>query len=322
MRLLFGLLLLIFSLPTSAHEGRPVYVEVIEGTEKQWQLRWKIPPVLPTGAEPNIDLIGDCQLTAGTHRPQLLGAKFYECRGSVAAVTLTYPHTNPALSTLVLYQKFSGEEHTIIKGPEELTIPLPKARTFWSVAYDYTIIGADHILEGYDHLLFVLCLMLLAATPKRVLLTVTGFTLGHSITLGMSALAQLSLPPELVEPLITFSILMLAAEIMKGDKTTLTYRYPILVAAGFGLLHGFGFGGALTEIGLPYGLQLQALAFFNIGVEIGQIVFVLLAYGFYWLLLHIKPLTPHKKRLHKLALYPTGSVAAFWTIERIISVLG
>ncbi len=316
-----------FSFPSQAHEGRPVYIEVTELTQGQMQLRWKIPPVLPSGAEPLIRLSGaECQISAGTMQASLTGTQLYQCSGDTAdmQVDLKYKGANPVLSTLVMLQRDNGHTQSIMKGPDKFSIPLPAKETFFSVAKQYTLAGADHILEGYDHLLFVLCLMMLAGSLKRVLITVTGFTLGHSVTLGMSALAQWSLPPEFIEPLIALSILMLAVEITRGNKTTLMYRYPLLIATGFGLLHGFGFGGALAEIGLPYSLRIQALGFFNLGVEIGQIIFVIIAFLLFTLL---KPLIARASsklplfNMSYLVLYPAGVIAAYWTIERFSSVL-
>jgi len=331
--LLLSLLLLGPSLaaPLAAHEGRPVYIEVNQQSDSSFELRWKIPPVIEAGAEPMIRLSGaNCTLTAGVPRPALIGTQIYKCvTGSEGLqVDLHYPGANPVLSTLVLYRSMDGNEQSIMASPDELSVPLPGAETFWGVAGRYTATGMEHIKSGYDHLLFVLCLMLLAGTMRRILLTVTGFTLGHSLTLGLSALGGWSLPPPFVEPLIAFSIVILAAEIARKNTgsnraQTITVQYPALVATGFGLLHGFGFGGALAEIGLPYGLKIQALAFFNIGVELGQVIFVVVAFAAVSLLRQITvtaKIRATARRLKPYTLYPIGMVAAFWTLERVAAV--
>jgi hydrogenase/urease accessory protein HupE len=327
MRLGFIGLLFVFlltgPLAVSAHEGRPVYVEVTQQSADMYQVRWKIPPVLEPDTLPMIRLAGaDCTLSAGAPRPSLTGTQIYKCAGGPSAlrVDLRYPGANPVLSSLVLVRTLDGFEQSTMAGPDTLSIPLPVAETFWQVAGRYTSTGMQHILEGYDHLLFVLCLMLLSGTMRRIMITVTGFTLGHSVTLAISALAGWSLSPAFVEPLIAFSILILAVEITKGKHTTLAYRYPAIVATGFGLLHGFGFGGALAEIGLPYGLKIQALAFFNVGVEVGQLLFVITAYLLYYLAGKSERALSGRVNtaaLKPFVVIPTGIIAAYWTIDRL-----
>jgi len=316
--------------PATAHEGRPVYIEITETGAETFELRWKIPPVIAPGQLPLIRLTGaDCVIEAGTQQAQLVGAHLYRCTGDTKAmqIALTYPGVNPVLSTLVMLRAADGTadgtEQSIIAGPDEAIIALPRAETFWAVAVRYTQAGLDHIQGGYDHLLFVLCLILIAGSLRRVLITVTGFTLGHSLTLAMSALGGWSLPPTFVEPLIAFSIVMLAAEVARKSSSSLIYKHPAVVAAGFGLLHGFGFGGALAEIGLPQSLQIQALAFFNVGVEIGQIAFVLAAYGLALLalrLLRMMRSSTQTRLLARIVIYPAGIVAAFWTFERAVGI--
>lgn len=313
--------ILSFSCGLAAHEGRPLYVEVTETTTNAYQLRWKIPPVMSEQDLPLIELTA-CDIIAGSLQPALVGQRQYSCPAP-SMVSINYPGINPVLSTLVLFRNIEGHEHSSLTGPEVSLIELPKTKSFAETAGEYSLSGIDHILEGYDHLLFVLCLILLSGNFKRILITVTGFTLGHSVTLGMSALGGWSLPPTFVEPLIAFSILILAVEVAKGRKDTVAYRYPALIATGFGLLHGFGFGGALTEIGLPQGMQLTALAFFNIGVEIGQILFVIIAYSAYSAANEASKIVGTSfevASLKPLVIYPAGIMAAYWTVERTIGI--
>jgi len=322
------MVLLSLTAPTAAHEGRPVYIEVNQQTTNTFELRWKIPPVIASGEEPMIRISGaNCTLAAGVARPSLIGTQLYRCteEQDPMQINIRYPAANPALSALVLYRSLNGNAQSIMAGPEETTVPLPREATFWQVAQRYGSAGIEHILDGYDHLLFVLCLMLIAGRLKRILITVTGFTLGHSLTLALSALGSWSLPPTFVEPLIAFSIVMLAAEVARteGKSRTLTAQRPAIVATGFGLLHGFGFGGALAEIGLPYGLKLQALAFFNLGVEIGQILFVLACFAMLKIVQYLTgtlSATAKTAKIKPFLIYPVGIVAAFWTVERTLSV--
>ena len=181
----------------------------------------------------------------------------------------------------------------------------------------YTILGVEHILNGTDHLLFVACLVMIAGTFRKLLWTITGFTLAHSITLFLSALDVVRVPIPPIEASIALSIVFLAMEIARGDKNSLTYRYPGLVSSSFGLLHGFGFASALMEIGLPQQEKVYALLFFNVGVEFGQIIFVLCLL----VIIHIINLilkTSLPLEWDKPVSYVIGSISMMWLIERIM----
>ena len=185
----------------------------------------------------------------------------------------------------------------------------------------YIKIGIEHILIGLDHLLFVACLVYISGTRKKLLYTITGFTLAHSVTLFLSATNIIVIPIEPVEAVIALSIIFLAWEIAKNKQHSLSLRYPVLVSSSFGLLHGFGFAAVLSDIGLPETEKLLALLSFNIGVELGQLLFVLalflvvkFASVLYKWLKH-KPLTLAMLRLP--ISYLCGITATFWLIERL-----
>lgn len=320
--MLLSLAALALSSGVQAHEGRPIYIEVTEGADTNVRLRWRIPPVMAAGDMPMIRLSGaNCLFAAGMPRPSLVGEHLYRCTARPESVEIRFPRANPVLSTLVVFSRENGTTHHIMAPPDKAVIPLPQKQDFLQVASGYLVAGTNHILEGYDHLLFVLCLMLIARSSRRVVLTVTGFTIGHSITLGMSVLGHWSLPAAFVEPLITFSIFLLAAEALRNNPQTLTNRYPAFVATAFGLLHGLGFAGALSEIGLPETLQLPALLFFNLGVEAGQLIFVVCTYIGLRLVRFGLPsgtLEPTPAPIWRaMLLYPAGIVSAYWTIERL-----
>ena len=309
-----------------AHEGRPIHIEVTALSADRYQLRWKIPPVLRAAEVPVVSLSGGNCRSETVGVASLIGTRILACEGMPEGVQLTFPEFNPALSTLVDYQPLDGGRYTLFVGPEDRLIELPGEQSFGSVAEQYLWAGFDHILEGFDHLLFVFSLLFVVGKFRRIFWAVTGFTLGHSITLGLTALYGWSLPPTFVEPLIAFSIAMLAAEKLVADKSPedekpLVFTYPALIASLFGLLHGFGFGGALSEIGLPYGYSLTALAFFNIGVELGQVVFilaVLVAAKVAQSVLKIS--SDMQPAIARVFLYPAGLVAGFWTVERVASL--
>ncbi len=309
-----------------AHEGRPIHITVTAQSVIQYEVRWKIPPVLRSSEVPAVSLLGgDC---APVTEPvsQLKASALFRCTSSPTAVSLDFPDYNPALSTLVEYRQLDGAQYSLFVGPELRTIDLPDEQSFGAVATQYLTAGFDHILEGFDHLLFVFCLLLVVGSFGRIFWAVTGFTLGHSVTLGLTALYGISLPPPFVEPLIALSIAMLAAEKLIADKADVSqkpmvFRYPAVIATLFGLLHGFGFGGALSEIGLPYGYALTALAFFNIGVEVGQVAFILVVLSVAvvgrFVLRMPKSMPP---MLAKALLYPAGILAGYWTVERVASI--
>jgi hydrogenase/urease accessory protein HupE len=185
------------------------------------------------------------------------------------------------------------------------------------IAWDYFVLGVEHILGGIDHLLFVLALLLLVRNVRRLLLTITAFTVAHSITLVGATLGLVSLPGPPVEAVIALSIVFVAAEVIheQQGRASITARAPWIVAFGFGLLHGLGFAGALQEVGLPETAIAVALLMFNVGVEAGQLLFVTIVA---MLSLVLRKLTPIPvAAASRVISYAIGSIAAFWTIERV-----
>lgn len=194
---------------------------------------------------------------------------------------------------------------------------VPLSQTGWQVAVSYFDLGLEHILGGFDHLLFVLGLVLLVAPWKKLLWTVTGFTLGHSITLALATLDLVSLPSRFVEAAIAFSIYWLAVEVVR-EGPSLLKRFPAVMATAFGLLHGLGFAGALAEVGLPAGEIPLALASFNVGIEAGQVAFVIVALGL-GALIHRLPWQP-APWVRALPVYLIGTLGAYWFLERVLGL--
>lgn len=189
-------------------------------------------------------------------------------------------------------------------------------RSFGEIASAYTTLGIEHILTGFDHLLFVVALLFLVGFERRLVYTITAFTAAHSLTLALSAFGLLTLRPPPVEAAIALSIVLVAAESLSGQPT-LGRRWPALVAFLFGLVHGLGFAGALREFGLPQNNMLVALLTFNVGVEIGQLLLVAVAYPIYRALVG----WPAFALARVPALYAIGTVAAYWSIGRIIRIV-
>lgn len=207
-----------------------------------------------------------------------------------------------------------------------LTSAQPKVQLFGSakderaggeVATAYFSLGIEHILTGFDHLLFVISLLFLVGFRKRLIATITAFTLAHSVTLAASALGLFVLRSPPVEASIALSIVLVSAEALH-QRETWTRRSPALVAFVFGLVHGLGFAGALKEIGLPEQHVSIALLTFNLGVEAGQLLVV----GLAWALTLLIVRTPMAGRLKAPALYGIGAIAAFWSLERIALIVG
>jgi hypothetical protein len=188
----------------------------------------------------------------------------------------------------------------------------------------YTVLGVEHILEGIDHLLFVLGLLLIVSTPSvrvvPLIQTVTAFTVAHSLTLGLATLGFVNFPSRPVEAAIALSIVFLAMEVVRGwqGQQSLTHRQPWLVAFGFGLLHGLGFAGALADVGLLQADIPIALLFFNVGVELGQLLFVAVVLAGRWLLLRLPVSWPAWAAYAPV--YLIGVTGAYWVIERVGSM--
>ncbi len=196
------------------------------------------------------------------------------------------------------------------------------AGSVFGLAERYSILGAEHILFGIDHLLFVLGLLLLQHSLWNLLKTITAFTIAHSITLGFAVLEIFPVPNAPIEVLIALSIVLLAREIIMGQRGTMTlvHRKPWLVALLFGLFHGFGFAGALGELGLSSNDVPLALLFFNLGVEVGQIAFIFFLLGLHWMLQKLS--SQSLPSIYRGLAYGLGSVATFWFIERLPALAG
>jgi hydrogenase/urease accessory protein HupE len=193
----------------------------------------------------------------------------------------------------------------------------------FEVAQTYTVLGIEHILTGFDHLLFVLALVILVKGLRRLIATVTAFTVAHSLTLVAATLGWVHVPGPPVEAAIALSIVFVAGEIVHSRQGMqgLTERFPWIVAFTFGLLHGFGFASALSEVGLPQTAIPVALLFFNVGVEIGQLLFIALVLAVIALARRVmrRFAAPQPVWAWRVAPYAIGSVAAFWSIQRIVA---
>ena len=325
------LLALLASAGARAHDARPNYVEITEVEPNQFSVLWKVPASVPGTALPFPTLPPDC---ASEREPawrqdgaEIMGQQQFRCESVLSGRTvgIEFPVINPSLSTLYSVKLLNGEEYLNILGPDEREWVVPEAESRLAVATQYTWLGVEHIWIGLDHLLFVACLLFISGTPRRLLVTITGFTIAHSITLVLSTLDLVRVPTPPVEAAIALSVVFMAWEIAKQDRESLAYRYPVAIASSFGLLHGFGFAAVLRDIGLPQTELPTALLFFNVGVEIGQILFVaVLVASFFMLRPLMLPVVrgnrggpPHWTTLTTPASYVVGIMAAYWMFDRI-----
>ncbi len=315
--------LMTFLLPmlVFAHEIRPAYLEIKQNSETTYQILWKIP--LLNNKTPRIDPIfpeafvlkqlSDVFLPDAYirryegHYSASLNGKSIAIKGQ--AITL--------VDVLVQISLLDESSYTLLLQPDNPQATIPIEPSKWQVFQLYVLLGIEHILIGIDHLLFVLGLLLLVKGIKPLIQTITAFTLAHSITLGVATFDLVQVPQAPVEAVIALSIVFLAREYisLKRAQKSLTAQHPWTVAFTFGLLHGFGFAGALQEIGFPQKEVPLALFTFNIGVELGQLIFI----GFILLLVQaFKKLPIQLPRWSwRILPYAMGGVASFWLIERV-----
>jgi len=320
-RMLLALLALAVAIPASADELRPGYLELSQQTQSEWKLVWKAPILggLATRAEP---LLPDfCNLKLDTPRlsgPAVVATGKVTCSKPLAGATVGLKGMEPGSTDALLRVAPLGrpvQTERLIPGNSSYAVStVPDG---WQVARTYFVIGVEHILAGFDHLLFVIALLLLLQRGRAVVAAATAFTLAHSITLAGTTLGLFGLPQAPVEASIALSIVFLAVEIVKAKpgEPRLSERVPWVVAFLFGLLHGFGFAGALREIGLPETDVPVALLTFNLGVEAGQLMIIAATMA---VLAALARFAPKARRPAIIAsTYLIGAVASFWFIERI-----
>jgi len=320
-------LLFLLALPgiSFADEFRPAMLEITERDNGWVDVVWKVPegnnglltiaPVLPAFLQ---------QMGPGSTR-LVPGAQVeyssYSTGGQALTGTAISIDGLAAIPVDVMLRISlnDGSKHTAMLRSTNVSFLIPEQATRTELAISYWQMGTIHILEGFDHLLFLLTLLLIVTGFIPLLKTITAFTIAHSITLALATLGLVHIPPVPTEAVISLSIVLLAVEVVHKNQGQLTWseRFPWLVAFTFGLVHGLGFAGALAEIGVPSNEVPLALLMFNVGVETGQVMFVtvvaLLLAGLHRIHTH-SALT-----LARATPYAIGGVAAFWTIERTVS---
>ncbi len=307
LRRLLALLLLALSGAAGAHELSIAEMEVRQLSANEFLWMWTASGNRPAGEELTPRWPEGCAADSNRLRcgPEgLAGTLAVEGVGraySAAIVKVFWGDGNVRAYT------FTGAQPTA-----QLYGSAEDRRGAFEVARAYALLGVEHILSGWDHLAFVLGLLFLVGFQRRLVTTITAFTLAHSLTLVLAALGWLVLRPPPVEAAIALSILLVAAEALH-DRPTFTRRWPALVAFVFGLVHGLGFAGALKDVGLPQHQLTAALLSFNLGVEAGQLLVVGAAFA----LCKGWARFPGFERARAPALYAIGGVAAYWAFGRI-----
>lgn len=310
-----------------AHESQPGTLELRQVDKDRYEVTWRAPiyygqphPArveLPehwkTVVEPTVRLLPDSQVF---RRVVTVGNQGVE--GSV----VRFPGLeNTITDVFVRLNRLEGTTMTAVVRPSKPYAQLRGERTWYLTAGEYVGLGFHHILQGIDHLLFVLGLLLIVKSRMMLLKTITAFTVAHSVTLAIATLGYASAPLPPLNAAIALSILFLGPEIVRSwrGETSLTIRFPWVVAFLFGLLHGFGFASGLSTTGMPKAELPLALLFFNVGVELGQLVFVFTALA---LVKSFRVLEVRWPRwVEALPGYTVGSLGAYWTIQRTIILL-
>jgi len=323
MKILVWVSLFFFSALSCADDMRPASLTIKAIDSSSYDISWTVP--LKDGKRPAFSVVFD-------NGSKMLSPKYSQEINNTSRESWSI-NQQPSLSgSTILIEGLEGSSYEVllrIIDEEQQTITavlntdkpsyiVPDISTIEAddTVLTYIVLGVEHILIGLDHLLFVACLVYISGTRKKLLLTITGFTIAHSITLVLAATDVLTIPILPVEAVIALSIVFLAWEIAKNKQDSLSLKYPILVSSSFGLLHGFGFASVLADIGLPETEKILALLCFNIGVEIGQLLFVAALFLSFFVLSKLyRPLTIETLRIP--ASYFCGSLAMIWVFERL-----
>ena len=319
----------------SAHEVRPGYLEIKEVETGEYDVTWKVPARGDMRLALYVRLPDGC--TGSTDTGAFVAGAFVQhwratCPKGLVGQRIAIEGL-PATRTDVLARvaHLAGTTQTTRLTPESPSFEVAAVPTTGEVARTYFALGVEHILLGVDHLLFVLGLLLLVRSWRRLVVTVTAFTVAHSITLAAATLGIVNVPQAPVEAVIALSVMFVAAEILRSARgaPSFTARAPWVVAFVFGLLHGLGFAGALRDVGLPQTDIPVALLFFNVGVETGQLLFIAVVVAAFAIVSRLRSRSQGEadgpaaagEWLRTPLAYLIGCTAAFWTVERVVGFL-
>jgi hydrogenase/urease accessory protein HupE len=311
------------AVPAGSHPLTPALLELHEIGGGWVEVRWEVPAGGQSQLRPVLAAAcGDGGPAAGGPGIGVPAQRVIACPGGLVGKRVGVEGIASGGEYVLLRVELQdGRSMHQVLSADRPSFDIPERETRLGVFETYGALGIEHILLGFDHLLFVLALVLLVPDLRRLLGTITGFTIGHSLTLALAVLGFVHVPQAPVEAGIALSICVLAIEIARSNagRITLVQRAPWVVAVLFGLLHGLGFAGALAEVGLPEGEIPLALFAFNLGIEAGQLAFVVVVRGILAVLRRLPLRWPAP--VMQLPAYAIGSLAAFWLFERIGTVL-
>ena len=315
--------LLAFTAPVWADVFQPAYLELRQKDDETFDVMWKVPArgetmrlaihvTFPDGTSnvspPRGIFIGDAFVERWTvRRPGGLARGRVSIEGLPGSITDVLARVERSDGTTQVARLLPAEPSFVVEAPAVAA----------GVAWTYTVLGVEHILAGIDHLLYILAMLFLVKGWKRIVATLSAFTATHSVTLTAAALGWVHVPQPPVEACIALSIVFVAREVVetRRGRPGLTARWPWVVAFTFGLMHGFGFAGALAEVGLPTRAIPVALLFFNVGVEIGQLLFVAAALAAMAMATRVASRWP--RWAEAVPSYAIGAIAMFWVVERV-----
>ena len=323
----FAFLLLISALfadQAIAHESQPGLLELKQLGPARYEVIWRAPIYYGKPHPASLALPGNWKAVSQPTVRQLPDSALHRQvvdvdGGTINGSVIRFPGLEATITDVfVRVTRLDGSEASLVVRPTQPVAVLRGERSWVESSGEYIMLGFNHILMGIDHLLFVLGLLIIVKSRRMLIKTITAFTVAHSITLAIATLGYANVPAPPLNAAIALSILFLGPEIARvwRGETSFTIRHPWVVAFGFGLLHGFGFASGLSTVGMPKAEIPLALLMFNIGVEIGQLLFVLLMLLIYRAL---KILAFHWPRwVEFLPGYVIGSLGAFWTFQRTV----
>lgn len=311
----------------NAHPLAPSVLSFEQQAEGAVTMRWRAPVKRPTGQSlrpqipPSCKQLGPPELHKTEDETAVLETIELRCEppDMLGAVVRVDGFEDSSVNVVVRLVRADGSVHHAIldTGTPALTIAAQEDESH--SFFEYLMLGVGHLLTGWDHLTFVLGLLILFGWHRRLIAAVTAFTVGHSLTLALSVLGIVSLPMMLVEALIALTIVVLALEIQSGRRGPV-WKHPWTLPGALGLLHGLGFASVLFDAGLPSDEIPLALLGFNLGLELGQLGVIAVAWLSFAALRSALPTSWQSSRT--IPAYIIGSLAAFWVIERTLAAFG
>ena len=311
----------LFSVSAFAHELRPAYLQLHEEKPGEFSVFWKTPMLGDAKLALEPEFSGDAKAITPITTRSPLGASIQQWMlraSNLRGQTLHILGLESTMTDTLVQMEFAdGTEWTKLLTPQQPTAVIPTTSSRMETADAYMKLGVLHILTGVDHLLFILALIIITDGGWKLVKTVTAFTVSHSITLTAATLGYVHVPQRPVEAVIALSIVFVACEIIhrRQGRSGLTEQWPWIIALTFGLLHGLGFAGALSDVGLPAGHIPLALLFFSCGVETGQFLFIAAVLTLVAVARWIR--VPFPRWAELVPPYAIGTVAMFWVIQRI-----